>query len=47
MILSYIKKILLNLKGLSEASVVSLTKTEYSSEVHFFVYLNEIFRVNE
>ena len=47
MILSYIKKILLNLKGLCEASVVSLTKTEYSSEVHFFVYLNEIFRVSE
>ena len=24
-----------NLKGLSDASVVSLTKNEYSSEVHF------------
>ena len=35
MILLYVKKIFLNLKGLSDASVVSLTKEEYVSAEHF------------
>ena len=30
-----LKRFFLNIKGLSDASVVSLTKNEYSSEVHF------------
>ena len=34
MILLYIKNIFLNLKGLSDASVVSLTKKEYGLAVH-------------
>ena len=40
------KKKFLNLKGLPDASVASLTKKEYGSAVHFFVDLNETFRVN-
>ena len=31
----YVEKIFLNLKGLSDASVASLTKKEYGSAVHF------------
>ena len=34
-----LKRFFLNLKGLSEASVVSLTKAEYGSEVHFLFVL--------
>ena len=34
-----LKRFFLNLKGLSEASVVSLTKAEYGSEVHFLFIL--------
>ena len=41
-----LKRFFLNLKGLSDASVVSLSKKEYDSAVYFFVDLNKIFRVN-
>ena len=30
-----LKRFILNLKGLSDASVVALTKNEYGSAVHF------------
>ena len=41
-----LKRFFLNLKGLSDASVVSLTKNEYGSAVHFFIDIFEIFRAN-
>ena len=34
-----LKRFFLNLKGLSDASVVSLTKNEYGSTVHFLYIL--------
>ena len=39
------KRFFLNLKGLSDVSVASLTKKEYGSAVHL-VDLNKIFRAN-
>ena len=41
-----LKRFFLNLKGLSDAGLASLTEKEYVSEVQFFAYLNEIVRVN-
>ena len=41
-----LKRFFLNLKGLSDASVASLTKKEYGLAVYFFVDINEIFSVN-
>ena len=40
-----LKKYFVNLKGLSDASVASLTKKEDGPST-FFVHLNEIFSVN-
>ena len=41
-----LEKVFLNLKGLSDARIASLTKKEYGSAVHFFVDINEIFTAN-
>ena len=46
MILLYIENIFLNLKGLSDASVASLTKKIIWCSNIFFADLNEIFGVN-
>ena len=40
-----LKRFFLNLKGLSDAKVASLTKIEYGSALHF-VNINEIFSAN-
>ena len=41
-----LKWFFLNLKGLSDPSLVSLTKKEDGSAVHFIVDLNKIFSAN-
>ena len=40
-----LKRFFLNLKELSDASVVSLTKKEYSSAVHFLYILIKSFKL--
>ena len=42
----YFKRFFLNRKGLSDGKVVSLTKKEYGSALHFFIDLYEIFKIN-
>ena len=42
----YPKRFFLNLKGSSDGNVVSLTKKEYGSLVHFFINVHKIFKVN-
>ena len=41
-----LKRFFLNLKGLSDPSVISLTKKEDGSAIHFTVDLNKIFSAN-
>ena len=41
-----LKRFLLNLKGLFDASVVSITKKEYGSAVHSPIDIGEIFSTN-
>ena len=41
-----LKRYFLNLKGLSDGSVASLTKKEYGSAVYIFLDLDKIFRAN-
>ena len=42
----YLKIFFLNLKGLSDGRVVSLTKKEHGSAVNFFMDLYKIFKTN-
>ena len=42
----YCKRFSLNLKGLFDGKVESLTKKEYDSAVYFFTSFNKIFKVN-
>ena len=41
-----LKRVLLNLKELSDASAVSLTEKEYGSAAHFSINIIEIFSTN-